>query len=197
MENFEKNVYMQGCHLIVRMLGDISDTYQFVFNSETEEFSDIYLCEPLMDYELDTDGHYTIVTFKKNVELSDGKVTLGQITYTAEEISQAIASNTNILFGADEFDLDEMLSICELKRCLAELELRNFNENVKNCGKKKCKTNEYQSQMNFIFIAVWLMEHYIDLGNIDKAMDIYESLKSCGSLCNTLLNNKNNCGCNG
>jgi pentatricopeptide repeat protein len=68
---------------------------------------------------------------------------------------------------------------------------------LKNCGSIKCKDNEIRSQRDFIFIAVWLIEHYLELGNIEKARAIYESIKSCGSICNDLLKNKNNCGCNG
>ena len=68
---------------------------------------------------------------------------------------------------------------------------------LKNCGSSKCKNDEVKSQRDFLFIAVWLMEHYIELGNIEKAQAIYERLKGCGDLCQSLLNDKKSCGCNG
>jgi hypothetical protein len=68
---------------------------------------------------------------------------------------------------------------------------------LKNCGSIKCKNDEVKAQRDFLFIAVWLMEHYIELGNIEKAQAIYDSLKGCGNLCQNLINDNKSCGCNG
>jgi hypothetical protein len=68
---------------------------------------------------------------------------------------------------------------------------------LKNCGKALCKNDDIKSQRDFLFIAVWLMEHYIELGNIEMAESIYERIKGCGNLCQNLLNDKRSCGCNG
>ena len=41
MENFDINVYIQGCHLIVDVVDGTSDMYQVLFNTYTKEISDI------------------------------------------------------------------------------------------------------------------------------------------------------------
>ena len=196
MENFRKEIYMRGCHLFTKLTDDLSNIYQFVF-SKTGEFSEIYDCSQGMEYELDNDGTYYVVTIQNdNAELIDGKLIIGSREWTAEQLQENIqATYQPIQIGL--YDIDELLSICKLKKCLADLELRMFQELLKNCGSNKCKNDELKGQRDFMFIAVWLIEHYIELGNIEMARNIYERLESCGSICETLSNDKKNCGCNG
>lgn len=197
MENFEKNVYMQGCHLMVRMFGDISDTYQFVFNEETGEFSDIYVCEQLMDYELDADGPYMIVTFKnESATLSDNRIQIGEKNYDAKTLYNVIKAPIWLL-GETTYDEHETLSIGLLKKCVASLELEQIQNSLSGCKINTCKKNENRAQLDFLFIAVWLMEHLVNTGNVDGALSIYASIQSCGSICNNLSKSKTNCGCNG
>lgn len=197
MGNFNKEIYMKGCRLITRLTDDIQNIYQFIFNSETGEFSDIYDCSDGMEYELEDDGTYYVVTIQNdNAILSDGMLTIGSRTWTAEQL-QEIVQSTNQLINIGLYDLDEVLSICKLKKCVAALELRMFQEQVQNCGSVKCKNSELKGERDFIFIAVWLIEHFIELGNIEKARSIYERLETCGSICGNLLNDKKDCGCNG
>lgn len=197
MGSFNKEIYMRGCHLGVRLLDDPSNVYVFVFNSETKEFSDIYPYEEGLEFELENDGLYQIVIFKNSAaELSDEGMTISSRTYSTQELLESIESGW---IGVSDItpDIDEMLCICSLKKCLAKLELQVFQEMLKNCGSINCKDSEIKSQRDFLFIAVWLIEHYLELGNIEKARAIYESIRSCGSICGNLLKNKNNCGCNG
>lgn len=160
MGNFSKDIYMQGCHLITRMYGDTSDMYQFVvFNpdakeSEDMDFSDIYVCENGLEFEVDTDGTYAVVTFQDpNVQLVDDGVKIGTETYSAKTLF-ALLSATNPIIGVDLYDIDKTFSICNLKKCLANLEMKVFQEMLENCGKIKCKSNEPKSQIDFLFIAV-------------------------------------------
>lgn len=197
MGHFNKEISMKGCHLIVNMLGDTSGLYQFVFNPETKEFSEIYKCSESLDYELENDGIYEIVTIQnKHAHLCNGELTIGTVTFNSEDLLNAIEAPISII-GKRIYDIDETLCICALKKCLSNLELNVFQEMLKNCGNIKCKNDEWRAQRDFLFIAVWLIEHYLELGNIEKAQAIYESIQSCGSLCSNLLNDKNNCGCNG
>ena len=53
-----------------------------------------------------------------------------------------------------EYEIDETFSICKLKKCLAELELKTFQDMLKNCGKAICKNDDVKSQRDFLFIAV-------------------------------------------
>lgn len=198
MGNFNKEICMRGCHLIVKMLDDTSNMYQFVFNPETKDFSEIYACSKVADYELEDDGIYEVVTIQiNNATLENGKLTVGTVVINdAEELLNAIEAPISKI-GNRIHDIDETLCICALKKCLANLELKVFQEMLKNCGNLKCKHDEWKAQRDFLFIAVWLIEHYLELGNIEKARSIYESIQSCGSICGNLLNDKNNCGCNG
>ena len=197
MGQFNKEIHMKGCHLIVNMLSDTSGLYQFVFNPETKEFSEIYDCSEVLDYELENDGIYKVVTIQNsNATLNNGELTIGTRTFNSEDLLDAIEAPISII-GNRVYDIDDALCICALKKCLANLELKVFQELLKNCGSIKCKNDEWRAQRDFLFIAVWLIEHYLELGNIEKAQAIYESIQSCGSLCGNLLNNKNDCGCNG
>ena len=53
MGNFNKEIYMKGCRLITKVDGDTSNMYQFVFNPETAEFSDIFPCGNGLEFELE------------------------------------------------------------------------------------------------------------------------------------------------
>lgn len=200
MGNFNQDIYMKGCRLITSMYGDTSNMYQFIFNPDTAEFSDIYAYGTGLEFEIEEDGAHTVVTIQnEDAELIDGKLKLanGEI-YSAEDITSIISDNhfyNGLYIGV--YDIDETFSICKLKKCLANLELKVFQEMLKNCGQIKCRSNESRSQIDFLFIAVWLIEHYLELGNIEKAKAIYERIKGCGDLCQDLLKDKRSCGCDG
>ena len=197
MGNFNKDIYMKGCHLVTKLYGDTQNMYQFVFNPDTAEFSDIYSYEDGLQFEIEEDGKYSVVTIQNpNVTLVDGKLQFDELhIYDGRTIVEAIDSN---VLNVGTYDLNYTFSICKLKKCLANLELKTFQELLKNCGKTKCKNgDDVKSQRDFLFIAVWLIEHYIELGNIEMAQSIYDRLKGCGNLCQDLLNDKRSCGCNG
>ena len=200
MGNFNKDIYMEGCHLVTRVYGDTQDMYQFVFNPETVEFSDILPCGSGLQFEIEKDGLYRIVTFKKaNTVLVNGAIDTGAGLYTAKYIMDNIENEETLEWNPEyigEWDIDDTFSICKLKKCLGELEYKTFQDMLKNCG--KCKDfSDVKSQRDFLFIAVWLIEHYVELGKVEIAQAIYERIKGCGDLCQNLLNDKRSCGCNG
>lgn len=195
MGKFTKDIYMQGCRLLSRITGDTSGMYQFILNPDTEEFSDIYACGNGLEFEIEDDGKYYVITIKNDTaEVVDGKLLIGSREYTSREISD-IVLNTYDVINIGEYDVDEVLSICKLKKCLIDLQLEAFKNMLKNCGKNKCAADELKSQRDFLFAAIWLIEHYIELGNIEKAWSVYESIKGCGNICANMNNVK--CGCNG
>ena len=200
MGKFSKDIYMQGCRLITRVYGDTQDMYQFIFNPDTAEFSDIYPCGSGLEYEIEKDGLYRIITFKKTgTSLVNGTIVAGDRTYTAEYIVDNIEREESAEWNPEyigEWDIDDTFTICKLKKCLSELEYKTFQDVLKNCG--KCKDfNEIKSERDFLFIGVWLIEHYTELGKIETAQAIYNRLKGCGDLCQDLLKDKRSCGCNG
>lgn len=199
MGNFNKDIYMKGCHLITKFCGDTSNMYQFVFNPDTAEFSDIYACGSGLEFEIEEDGAYTVVTLQnEDAELVENGIRIGNRVYTAEDIASIISDDAYYgVINIGTYDIDETFSICKLKKCLANLEMKVFQEMLNNCGKIKCKNAEPRTQIDFLFTGIWLIEQYIELGNIEKARAIYERLKGCGDLCKNLLNDKRSCGCNG
>jgi hypothetical protein len=77
MGNFNKEIYMRGCRLFTRLTDDLSNIYQFIF-SESGEFSDIYDCSEGMEYELEDDGAYYIVTIQNSdAELVENGLKIG------------------------------------------------------------------------------------------------------------------------
>lgn len=201
MGNFNKDIYMKGCHLITRFWEDTTNMYQFIFNPETKDFSDILPCENGLEFELIEDGVYRIVTLKvENARIENNCLVIGtREPLTIDDLILIVdgGSVSNFTLDKTDYDIDDTLSICNLKKCLAELELKWFRDMLKNCGSLICKNDEIKAQRDFIFIAVWLIEHYVELGNIEKAQVIYDSLRRCGNLCSNLLKNKKDCGCNG
>ena len=202
MDNFNKDIYMEGCRLISRVCGDTSDMYQFVFNPDTAEFSDIYPCGSGLELDIEKDGWYRIVTFRKEgTILENGAINAGDRLYDAEYIMDHIEDAESALWHPEyigEYEVDDIFSVCKLKKCLAELELKTFQDMLKNCGKIECKENDdVKAQRDFLYIAVWLIEHYAELGKIEEARAIYNRIKGCGDICSNLLKEKRSCGCNG
>lgn len=153
--NFDKKIYMKGCRLYVKLTGDPSGMYQYVFNPDTEEFSDIYSCESGMEYDLDEDGTYYIVMYKNpDAVLCDGELKIGTETFNAERLQSALEAPISII-GERIFDMNETLSICKLRKCLMNLEMKVFQDLLKSCGSTRCtKNDETRAQRDFLFIAV-------------------------------------------
>lgn len=197
MESFKKEIYMRRRHLGVKILDDPSNIYIFVFNPETKEFSNIYKYEEGLEFELDSDGIYNVVTIKNSIaELTDYGLKIGSIEYESEDLLKAVESGV-VNISEFEPDVDETICIWGLKECLTNLELQIFSELLKNCGSIKCKNSEIKSQRDFLFIAVWLIENYLDLGDIERAKMVYRNIQSCSSICKNLSKYNKDCGCNG
>jgi hypothetical protein len=158
MGNFNKDIYMEGCRLVTSFCGDTSDMYQFVFNPETAEFSDIIPCSARMEFDIDKDGWYRVVIFKKaGTVLVNGAIDTGYTTYTSEYIMEHIESERDDVWNPEyigDYEISDVFSICKLKKCLAELELKVFQDMLKNCGKVICRNDDIKSQRDFLFIAV-------------------------------------------
>ena len=93
MSNINKEMCMRGCRLVTKITDDTSNVYQFVFNPKTEDFSEIYSCSEPLEFELDVDGLYEIVTLKNNdAVLEDGGLKIGTRVFSAREIIDSIES---------------------------------------------------------------------------------------------------------
>ena len=201
MKDFNINVYMTGCHLVVEIPDGTPDIYQVLFNTSTEECSDIIPYNDPFESEMEKDGIYRYCIVKaSNAVLKNGKLLINGKELTNKELADAISLQNTLVLGnyVDSSFFDDIFCICKLKKCLSDLQLKVFRDLVKNCGSSKCKNgDELKAQRDFLFLAVWLMEHLIDAGKSELVRDIFDSLQSCGSICGNLLKSNKNCGCNG
>ena len=99
-------------------------------------------------------GELAALTYGGAMTIENG-IKIGSRIYTAEEIASIISDEAYYnAINIGLYDIDETFSICKLKKCLANLELKLFQEMLKNCGKMKCKTDGIKTQIDFLFIAV-------------------------------------------
>lgn len=197
MGNFNKEIYIRGRNLGVKILDDPSDIYIFIFNLDSDDFSDIYKYENGLEFELEEDGIYNVAIIKNSTaQLTETGLKIGSVDYDSRELYKAIRSDIVIVSEIDP-DVDETIFIWNLKECLANLELQIFRELLKNCGSVSCRNSEIKSQRDFLFMAIWLIENYLDLGDIEKAKMVYQNIQSCSSICRDKSNYNKNCGCNG
>lgn len=201
MKDFNIQVCMTGCHLTIQIPGGTPDIYQVLFNTITEEYSEIIPYTNSFESEMEEDGiyRYCIIQAPEAV-LQDGKLHINGKILTNIQLAQSIVDEDGLVLGnyIDNSFSDEIFCICKLKKCLLDLQLKVFKDLVKNCGSSKCKNgDELKAQRDFLFLAVWLMEHLIDAGKSELVRDIFERLQSCGSICGNLLKSNKDCGCNG
>lgn len=156
MGNFNKDIYMDGRHLAIYVYGDTQNMYQFVYYPNTGEFSDIYTCENGLEFNIEKDGLYRIVTIQNpSAELVDNGLKIGNRIFTLQELADLVGDESAYdPTDIGTYDVDDTLFIYDLKKCLAELESKVFQEMLKNCGSIKCRSSEMKSQRDFLFIAV-------------------------------------------
>lgn len=203
-------VTKKGCKLTFKF-DHSNNTYGFLRNTITSEFSDIEKFDSVASFEVDSDGIYEFILIdsegltipeNKLVEI-EGKLVPGFKDYgyswTYDDYVEAIRT---VEAGGipknnpGNFSTKKVFSTCKLEKCLLSLQLKVFNELVKNCGKGCKNLDEIKSQRDFLFIANWIMQHLEEYDRFEELYNIYEGIQSCNSLCNDLLKN-NKCGCNG
>ena len=103
----------------------------------------------------------------------------------------------DILSNLDSDDIEDysmrlVFSICNLRRCLVELQ-RNFNN---DCRKGFCNKTDATKQMrDFLFISIYILETLICQERYSEATDILDSLSSCSYICNSVSYKKTGCNC--
>ena len=129
MGNFNKDIYTKGCRLITKFWEDTKDIYQFVFNAENNDISDVLKYENGLEFELTEDGLYRLVTLKvENATVENNCLQIGdRDPITVEQLKKIINGEeheVDFTLNKSDYDVDDVLSICNLKKCLAELELK-------------------------------------------------------------------------
>ena len=195
MEKDKIKFYMEGCRLTIEIEDGTPDIYLLLQNTENEWHSDIYQYVNPITFELKLDGIYRVYIVKSHsATLEDNVLTIGHEEYDPFRLIRTFDSG--LISVVDDYFSEEIFSICKLRKCLLNLQMKMFYNNLKNCGINKCKSDELRNQRDFLFIAVWLMEQLLEEGKDEKVREIYESLRTCKSICDDLTT-VNNCGCNG
>lgn len=195
MEKDKIKFYMQGCHLTVEIEDGTPDIYLLLRNTDTEWYSEIYRYTKPITFDLKLDGIYRIYIIKsQSATLNNDILKIGTEEYTPFRLIKTF--DLGSISIVDDYFSEEIFSICKLRKCLLNLQMKMFYNNVKNCGLNKCESEELRGQRDFLFIAVWLMEKLLEEGKDEKVREIYKSLRTCKSICEE-LSETNNCGCNG
>ena len=189
--DIEIKASVKDCTLLFS-LSEWENIYCVLENSTTGEVSEVMQCEKNMAFTVDSDGVYVFHALKYALgHISNGEFIVGNREYDAEAFIDYTRSNTVLSTEVTIF------CACKLKKCLIDLQMQVFKESLKNCGKRCSKLEDLKSQRDFLFIANWLIEKFVEEDKMDRALDVYEGIRTCGSLCGNLLKETNNCGCNG
>ena len=84
--------------------------------------------------------------------LQNGSLVIDSRSYTVQEFIDAVESGV-FGFNNAKLDTDEIFCNCKLKKCLLNLQMKVFQEMLKNCGKIRCKNDDLRAQRDFLFIA--------------------------------------------
>ena len=189
------NVYITGCHLTLDVENGSPSIYLVLLNTDTKWHSEIRQWNGTFEFDIEKDGIYKIYAIDEpNAVLNNGILSIENERYDSERFVDTIESNITHL-GSGENYTEEIFCICNLRKCLLNLQMKAFQNMLKNCGSRKCKDDEIKAQRDFIFIAVWLMDRLMEQGKEEQVREIYESIQGCGSICSDILKS-NRCGCN-
>lgn len=190
-------VFKKACILTFEF-EHLDNTYGFLVNKTSGEFSPIEKFDSIASFEVDKDGIYEFVLIESDglTIVDDNNFKIYEAEWSLEDYYNAIAEGANPIKDRGDFYTKITFCACKLEKCLLPLQMKVFNELVKNCGKGCKNLDELKAQRDFLFIANWIMEHLEEYDRFEELMNIYEGIQSCSSLCNDLLKNKK-CKCNG
>lgn len=97
--------------------------------------------------------------------------------------------------------VQEVFSICKLRKCLLQREKGYINDFLSNCsgGVINCgKTNSDNVISDFLLVSIFILEQLICCGNFDEATRILNLINNNGcGFCNDKQTTFNDCKCNG
>ena len=92
--------------------------------------------------------------------------------------------------------IEEIFSICHLRKCAIAHEKQAIEEFLSTCHKKNCnQKSSMQSVRDILLISIFVLEHLIYQNKYSEAQRILDQLGSCGDLCKDTITKK--CCCNG
>lgn len=161
-----------------------------VFNSLD---TDCQTVEIPIGYFIGTIGCDKIICFNENNSVSLSDSGAGVNFPKVENMMSLLESGLLTDFFAEEF-----FSICNLNKCVSKVQKKYILEHADDCGSMRCRKGSDSDKANrdFLFIASYLLDHYIQLRDFDQAEELLNTIQTCGSsLCGENANL--NCGCNG
>ena len=190
-------VYKKACTLTFEF-SKKDDLYGFLLNKTSGDHSEIeQYNKGYASFEVDKDGVFVFYLIEsEHLTITENGFKIGSRNWTVEEYIQASDDNITSFVELGDHTTKTTFCACKLEKCLLNLQMKAFRELLKNCGKGCKNLDEIKSQRDFLFIANWLMEHLEEYDRFEELIEIYESLRTCHSLCDDLLAN-NKCKCNG
>ena len=105
-----------------------------------------------------------------------------------------IPNNDNSI--GDWSGLENIFSLCHLRKCAVAYEKQSIEEFLSTCNKRNCNKKSYhQSTRDILLISLFVLEHLICEDKYLEAQRILDALGTCGGLCENRLTKS--CCCNG
>lgn len=110
-----------------------------------------------------------------------------------EKLISALPTLLNEKEGVSDYIEKYAFSICNLKKCLIELQKESVNK-YNSCD----KMNELIKLRDLLFISIYVLETLIYQERFSEAMDVLNSINACNSFCTNIpIKSKSNCNCHG
>lgn len=159
--------------------------------------------EPISIWQLEKDGYYRyyrILVYNHNkggIYWDGTTLKYGMEKLLVEDLDSylqhpSVAHSLGIL---DYIQPISFFSICNLKKCVMELQKNYINNQLVWCNSRMCKQTD-EEEFKFLFISVNLLEKLIECEKYHQAEKILNSISTCTSICSNIKYNKK-CNCHG
>ena len=120
----------------------------------------------------------------------DGQLYLNGTKVTFDEVWDNKGHTNNIFW----FD-DKLFTIYNLVECFVLTERDRLNELFKNGCRLGCDTSYNALNADFLAIVLFVLKHYIDIGEYTEAHRLLSKLETCNGLCKRVKKQLKGCGC--
>lgn len=194
-------------NLLNKMLDKILDPNECYPDESDDLESDNLNCNCIKNYTstwtIPEDGYYKyykIIVYKdplKGQVYWDGSTLKnGDSDLLVEDLDSYVNSEVAYKLGILNYcEPISFFSICNLKKCIMELQKNYIQNHLQWCDKAYCKQYN-NNEFKFLFITVSLLDQLIECGKYNQVEKILESISTCNSICSKLKYNKK-CNCHG
>lgn len=140
------------------------------------------LLVPLKDHPSENDYYYNNGRF----------YTINGNGVTLNEIWENRLDSSNIFW----FD-DQVFSIYDLMECFVLNEKDRLDNLLKNGCKSGCVNSDKGQTADFLAAVLFVITHYVEIGEVYEAQALLNQLKVCNGLCSKQVSQTKGCGCNG